>query len=119
MAISITVHQVTSVEGPDTYRVDNEVTASTEVNDHIFVFNTEDVFSHVATAYDMSSFPTTKALAITAGLSFYRASSVIKDYDRISDAANFAVHSLQRVDALVQELQTLLDGFVHDITHTI
>jgi len=119
MTISITVHQVTSVEGPDLYQVENEVTVATDVSDHIFVFNTDDVFSHVATAYDMTTFPLTKALAITAGLAFYRASSVIKTYNTIPDAANFADHSLQRVDELVSELKTLAAGFIHDITHTI
>lgn len=117
MAITLTIHQETSIEGPEIYRVDNQVTAATDMSEHVFVFTVEDVFSHVAYPYDMITWPETKAAAITAGLGFYRSTAVVKDYETVPEASDFAVHSLLRADNLVKGLIALEDGFVHEVDH--
>jgi len=114
MAVSITLQQTQSIQPDNLFRVLDEITASTDISEYVFVFTTEtQAFSRVATVYDIEHvLYTTYAEAFSQGAEYYRLASVQKDYETQAQAESFAIYTQGRVDALAGDYAEYSDGFV-------
>lgn len=112
MTIRIEVHQArTILEGP-VYRTKTNVTYASGIDSSIFVFDTEtQVFSHVASVWDMENYPTNHPDAIAADSLYYRQSSCQKDNNFAVSAAEFAVYTLGRISSLAKAYATATEDF--------
>ena len=119
MTVVIEVKQVRSVvEGP-LYRVDTSVLRAQQIDPEIFVLSTEDdSFNHVATVWDMQTYPNTKQEAQATGSPFYRVTQAVVDYENENTAVSAASYTLARVDALAREYQVVNEGFLGTTEHT-
>ena len=112
MTVHVEMRQTRTLEPSGVYRVKNEVLYATGIQREIFVFQVVDEeFSHVAYPYDMENVPVGKEAAAQAGNNFYRALEVTRDYDTLIKAMEFAVHSRDRVEFLVDIYETAIEGF--------
>lgn len=118
--ITIELTQIQSVEPGPIFRSDTAVTSTVGIDQEIFVFQTaDDVFSHVASVWDMDNIPATKASAITAGSDTYRETQVVRDFAGIDDAQNFSDYARARTQSLATEYHTLSEGFEGSADYTI
>ncbi len=112
MSVRIDVTQLRTVEEGPIYRVSTSVVYNTGIDRNIFVFNTEtEEFEHVASPWDIENLPTTQAQAILDNCDYYRQSSVIKDWDDIEEAIEFAAYTLSRVSSLAQQYELAESAF--------
>lgn len=112
MTVRIEMRQIRTLEEGPIYRVKNEITYASGIQKEVFVFTVVDeAFSHVAYPYDMENVPVGKEAAAQAGNNFYRALDVIRDYDTLLKATEFAVHSRGRVSFLADEYELATEGF--------
>lgn len=85
------------------YVVAAEVNASSGVPQELFVYDvSEDRFDHVATVYDLNTYPTSRDGAVNAGVVFYRRATMEACYSTQAIAQAAADHvkdRLQRVNA--------------------
>lgn len=120
MTVSIDLTQIQSVEPGPVYRSDSEVTAATGIATELFVFQTaDDVFSHVASVWDVDNIPATKATAIADGADYYREDQVVRDFSGIADAQNFSDYTRARLQVVVNEYNALSVGFEGTENYTI
>lgn len=121
MTVSVTLVETRTVEAGPLYRVKHDISASVDIDDHVFVFGTEtEAFSHVATVYDMEKVTAkTLAAAQAAGDDFYRLDEVTKDWTSLDTAAEFAAYNKQRLQFLVTEYETYTSSFAGTTTTTI
>ena len=118
--ITIELTQIQSVEPGPAYRSDTAVTSTVGIDQEIFVFQTaDDVFSHVASVWDMDNIPATKADALTAGSDTYREIQVVRDFAGIDDAQNFSDYTRARTQLLATEYNELSEGFEGSVDYTI
>lgn len=117
--VIIEVKQVKTVEEGPLYQVDTDVLRAQNIDQNIFVFVTEtDVFSRVATTWDMQSFPSSKVQAELDGKEFYRQKQAVVSYDDESVAVEYSAYTLGRIRYLAQAYQTVTDDFVGSATYT-
>jgi len=113
LTVTIEIKQTnTVIEGP-LYQVDTEVLRAENIEAEIFVLSTEDdSFNHVATTWDMQTYPNTKQQAQAEGSPFYRVTQAVVPYDTVDTAVTAASYTLVRVDSLVRDYQTVNDDFI-------
>ena len=122
MSVSITLEQINSTYNDENnqpvYRSENEVIASEGIPLALFVFAVDtDLFNHVATTYDIETYPDSKAQAVTDGVDFYRQPTVAREYDNITDATTFATHVRTRLNWLAQDYPKTKNEFVGSETY--
>lgn len=112
MTVQIEIHQTrTTLEGP-TYRVETNVIYALGIDRNIFVFDRDtQVFSHVASVWDIENYPANYQEALTADLDYYRAAECSKDYTTAPEALEFAVYTRGRVQSLVNEYEVVTEDF--------
>lgn len=119
---SITLEQIQTVEEgttPDVpvYRVKNTIVASDNIPLALFVFTTaEGNFSHIATPRDLEAYGE-QAEAAVEETTYYRASTVTLDFDRIEDAQAFAAISRSRLSNLAQTWPQAQSNFMGSSTY--
>jgi hypothetical protein len=122
MSVEIQLDQTnTIIDGEDsvTYEVKNEVIATEGVDLHLFVFNvTQEIYSHIATPYDVEAYPTDRTAAISAGLDYYRLPSVTKTFSDIATANEFAAGVRSRLQQLANALPQAQADFQGKTTYT-
>lgn len=102
MTVRIDLKQTSTVEEGPVYRVVNEVTYAEGIPREIFVMDvTTDLFSHVATVWDLQVYPNTKDLALLDGVGYYRVSSCVKDFEDLQTGTTFKTYTKSRVEWLV------------------
>jgi hypothetical protein len=120
MAVSITLHQVRTVEEGPVYQVYNEITESDNISDKLFVFTTAtDTFSRVATVFDVLNVPDSKGAAETADADFYRESVVTFSHSEISTAVTEADRIITRLKNLAHSYNKAQEDFLSDETTVI
>lgn len=93
-------------------RVQMQVLSAENIDLEIFVHDVQyGAFTGVATLYDMTNFPRTKAEAVAAGLSYFRALGTIHLFDDVSIAEQFVAVTKSRIETLRQDWQVYLDRF--------
>lgn len=113
MSVRIEIHQARTVEEGPLYRIYTEVIHAVGISRAIFVFETEsETFSHVATTWDMETFPDTLAEAQATAANYYRQDRCTKDYEEESVASSFAVYTRGRIDYLVRQYAGMQEDFI-------
>lgn len=108
MSISITLDQTTRIaqadDGSDLYIVENLIAAATNISMSLFVYrvSTQD-YSHIATQFDLASYPETLAEALSLNLEYYRQPATNRQFTDLYLARDFANIVTQRLNALVQD----------------
>ena len=119
MSVTIQVQQVRTVEEGPLYRVDTSVVYNKGIDRNVFVFNTEtEEFEHVATPWDMENTPGTRQEAILGDINYYRLSAVVKDFELVTVASEFAAYTLGRLSALAREYEIVGETFEGSGTYT-
>lgn len=117
MAVSFTLHQVTSICDGPLYRVKNEVLASIGAAPNVFVFKTASQgFSHVATVADVELYPAGYDLAVLDGAKFYRLPLVQRDWPTVAEMLRDLAYTNQRVQRLADDLTLRSNSLVIDRT---
>lgn len=119
MTATITHTQVRSLVG-NSYQVQDTVTASTTIDDAVFVFTTSGgLFDHVATVLDMLTYPDTQSAAALASLAFYRQTTVTKTFTAVNTAQDFATTLISRMKTLAAEYDVVTTAFVGTTSGTL
>lgn len=120
MTVSVTLKETRSVTEGNLYRVKQEITASTHISDHIFVFNTADeTYAHVANVFDMENITSeSKSAAETAGEDHYRLPDVTKDWETLDLATEFSSYNKERIQWLLDEYSVYTSTFA-GVTTTV
>lgn len=121
MAVSLTLHQVSSVlPASPRYRVVSTVTSAVGMERAAFVFKTiNKEFDHYAYAADMEAWPDNYDDASAAGLMFYRQTSVQRDWKTIDLMQADLTVTKQRMQALCNDMNLVQGEIVVDQTTTI
>lgn len=102
MTVQVDIHQDRTVEEGPIYRVATSVTYSNGIDNAVFVLSTDtDVFSRVATVWDMIHVPNDKVLAQLDLEVYYRSSAAIQDFEDQEAAIAGAAYTESRVELLV------------------
>lgn len=123
-SVSLTLRQTTvpttTIDGGANYAVTNIVTASIGISPAVFVFKTDtSKFDHHATPVDMDTLPTTQIDAVSAGLGFYRQSSVMRVWTTIAAMNDDLALTKSRLASLARETSQIQNSLVVDQTTTI
>lgn len=124
MSTTITVEQentiVESTPGEVLYQVSYKVVASENLPLALFTFKVEpDEYSHPSTVYDLDAYPESRNEAINQGLEFYRAAEVVRQFEDLTDAIQFASVTRSRLTALTSALPQTQAEFTGLETYTI
>jgi len=120
VSVRIDLKQTKTVEAGPVYRVLNQVTYAENIPSQIFVHDTEtEEFVHVATVWDLQTYPFTRDEAISGLIPYYLAAQCTKDYSDIQSALDFTAHVYSRVEWLVRDYETANDVFEGVLTHSI
>jgi hypothetical protein len=102
------------------YRVNNVVNYVENIPAEVFTHNTEtEVFSHVASMWDMNHLPASKAAAISADVDYYRTSVAEKSFQSLDTSQRFEAHVYSRVSDLVSLYSAARDDFPGEIRRIV
>lgn len=89
------------------YETHVEVVDAVGIGLDIFVANTEDAtFSHVASVFDMETYPASQAAAAALNQKFFRGRSLTRTDSTISSAAEFERVTKSRIQLLADSWET-------------
>jgi hypothetical protein len=112
MTVQVDIHQERTVEEGPIFRVTTSVTYSSGIDSTVFVHNADtDVYSHVATVWDMAHVPDDKVLAQLNLGGYYRSSTAVQDFDDQEDAIAGATYTESRVGLLVHSYNLMSTVF--------
>ena len=115
MTVSITLSQVQTIiddAGTPKYRVANLISGAEGISLALFVNDVDpDAYSHIASPYDLESYPEDRNAAIDAGLDFYRRPDATKDYVSVDEALHFAAVVRQQLAYLAPATADVADAF--------
>lgn len=118
--VSYTLRQVTAIVDGPAYKVTNQVTAATDSDVNVFVYNaTSQNFSHVALAADMLTLPVGYPMAQSLGAEFCRLDNVVRTWASAGELSNDLAETLRRVQALADELNQVNGSLIIDRTTVI
>jgi hypothetical protein len=121
MNVSITLSQVQSIiddQGTPKYRVANQISATENLTLALFVNDVDpDAYSHIASPYDLESYPEDRNAAIDAGLDFYRRSDATRDFTALDEALYFAAVVRQQLAYLAPATAETADAFPSTTTY--
>jgi hypothetical protein len=112
MTVEIKTALTRSVPANNVYRVTFEVTDAQNIELDVFCYNVEDAtYSHVASVYDLESYPVGQDLAQTRELQFFRARTVTADFNTIYDATLFETVTKNRLKVLSVAWNSIVTAF--------
>lgn len=120
MAMTIQLHQVTSILDGPLYRVKNEVLAAAGIDKAVFVYKTAtQTFDHYALAADMELYPNTYEEAVQNSKVFYRRVSVQRDWPTTLLMRSDVEITQTRIQALLNAMAVVEGSLTIDITSTL
>ena len=120
MAVSITRSVVNSVISGTAYQVVVTVTATTDIDDALFLYATgSQLYSNIASIYDLETFPDNLLDAQTGSLGYYRQNTVTRAFSSVDSAKAFIADVDARFKHLAVEYTKFLTGFVGSSSTTI
>lgn len=124
MSTTITVEQentvIESTPGEVLFQISFIITASEGLPLFLFTYSaTTGEFSHPATVYDLDAYPENQNDAINQGLDFYRNFEVVRQFEDLTDAIQFAVVTRSRLTALTGAQPLVESTFVGKETYTL
>ena len=117
MAMTIQLHQVTSILDGPLYRVKSDVLAATGIDKAVFVYKTAtQAFDHYALAADMERYPNTYEEAVQSSAVFYRKMSVQRDWPTTLLMRSDVEITQARIQALLNSMAVAEGSLTIDIT---
>ncbi len=93
------------------YLVTADIDVASGIPMELFVYDvSDDAFAHVATVFDLNTYPTSKVDALANSLSFYRVKKMEKSYDSKSIAVLASEHTQLRLQRVNKDWQALQPG---------
>lgn len=114
MATTITIQAqiVRSLPLDGVFRVNVDIIDVTNIEFEVLVFTTEDSeFSHIATVFDMETYPAGQAAAAAANLTFFRDRGVEANFSTLRDATGFEQVTESRLKILAVATGTVINAF--------
>lgn len=112
MSVQLKVQTRCTITSNNVFRVQMTIIEAIDISFDVFVFTVSDeVFSHVATVYDLETWPASKAEADNANLQSYRGRDITVDFDTPLEATTFKAQVLYRLRVLTNHWQEVLDDF--------
>jgi hypothetical protein len=112
MSVHIEIQQIRSVDEGPVFKVDTKTTYAAAIQKEIFVFQTDTQdFSHVATVYDMETYPNDYDTAVANSDEYYRKDQAVVGYAVQQVALDAAIYTAARVDSLAHQYNTLKTSF--------
>jgi hypothetical protein len=94
------------------YAVQVDIIDAVNIDFDVLVFSTEhDTFSHVASVYDLETYPVGKTTAAALGLDFYRGRGAVVNFATIKDATGFETVTKHRLKLLAVAWASIVDAF--------
>jgi len=110
--VEIKAQFVRSIPYESVYRVQVDIIDVVNIGFDVLVFNTEhDTFSHVATVYDLETYPVGKEAAALVNASLYRGRGAQLNYRTIRDATGFEAITKSRLKILAVAHASIVDAF--------
>jgi len=122
--ISVTLEQTNEIiqdatDGSLTYRVTCKIVATEGLPLTLFVFDVlRQLFNHVATPYDIVTYPASLSDALSQGVDFYRLSETVREFTSLDQAVDFARVTRARLRTLVADTPSTLETFEGTQTYT-
>lgn len=112
MSVDIKTYITRTIPSQNTYSINITIIDAVNITMDVLVFDVEyNTFSHVATVYDMESYPADRAVAHTQGLQFYRARGVTRTFSDVSAAINFESVTVSRLKQLTIDWAKRTESF--------
>lgn len=90
------------------YRIDVDIIDAVNIEPAVLVFRQkDDTFSHVATVYDMETWPTQPS----PNIDFYRGRGAKVFFNTLKDATGFEKITRTRIETLANSWDTILEDF--------
>jgi hypothetical protein len=94
------------------YVVNVSIIDAINIDINVLMFDEEhNTFSHVATVYDMETYPVSRAAAHDAGLQFYRARGVSREFTTVAEAVYFENVTETRLKQLTDSWKLRIEDF--------
>ena len=95
--VTIKAKIVRSIPSDGLYQVQLDILDTTNIDFDVLVFTTEDsIFSHVASVFDLETYPIGQAAAALANLTFFRGRGTVASFSTIRDATGKPTESTCR-----------------------
>jgi len=112
MIVELKTYITREVPSENRYLLNITVIDAINIDIDVLVFDTEhNTFSHVATVYDMESYPSDRTQASVAGLQFYRSRGVSREFASIAEATYFETITKSRLSILANTWKSRLEDF--------
>jgi len=112
-SVTIKAQFIREIPEDNVYRVKVDIIDVTNIDFDVLVFTVEDgVFSHVATVYDLETYPAGQAAADAANVAFFRDRGVIANFSNVRDATGFETVTANRLKILAVSWGSVGDAFV-------
>lgn len=112
-SVTIKAQFIREIPEDNIYRVKVDIIDVTNIDFDVLVFTTEDsVFSHVATVFDLETYPAGQAAAAAGNLTFFRDRGVVANFSNIRDATGFETVTQNRLKTLAVSWGSVGDAFV-------
>ena len=103
---------VRSIPSEGVYRFQLDIIDAVNIDFDVLVFDTEhDRFRHVASVYDLESFPVGKASAQLLGVAYYRGRGAQISFGTVKDALGFETITRGRFKVLAVAWAAIVDEF--------
>ena len=111
-SVTIKTQYIREIPSDNVYRVKVDILDVTNIDFDVLVFTTEDsVFSHVATVFDLETYPAGQAAAAAGNLTFFRDRGVVANFNNIHDATGFETVTANRLKTLAVAWGSVGDAF--------
>lgn len=110
--VTIKAQIVRSIPQDGVYQVKVDVIDVVGIDFDVLVFTTEDGnYSHVASVYDLETYPAGQAAAAAANLPFFRDRGVTAIFNNIRDATGFETVTENRLKILAVAWNSIVEAF--------
>jgi len=110
--VEIKAQFIRSIPAEGLYRIQLDIIDAVNIDLDVLVFDTEhDIFSHVATVYDIETYPAGKEAAAAIFAPFYRNRGAEINYATIRDATGFESITRSRLKILAVSYASIVDAF--------
>jgi len=110
--VTIKAQIIREIPADGIYRVRVDIIDVTNIDFDVLVFDTETGnYSHVATVFDLETYPAGQPAAAASNLTFFRDRGVIANFSNIRDATGFEQVTENRLKILAVAWGSVTDAF--------
>jgi hypothetical protein len=110
--VTIQAQITRSIPSDSVYQVQIDIIDVTQIGFDVLVFTTEDsAFSHVASVFDMETYPIGQAAGAAANLTFFRGRGATVSFSTIRDATGFEQVTEGRLKILAVAWNSIVTAF--------